>query len=352
MNIKIHSPVIGKTTDKKDLCVPVFVKEITKKTIEIIPTMGVVFAPFDGKVIMVCDCNHTIGLLSNDRVEILIHIVLDKVIFKKEHFARLVENGDTFVKGQPLIEFDIKKIIENGHDIIVSITLTNILEEENATFYTSKNVNNDSVIIEIEKNITPLDSFLTIVQNEVLNTIKSIDKESLQKAADIIIKAKNNGNRIHVSGIGKPGHIAGYIASLMSSTGTPTYFLHGTEAVHGSCGQLIKNDIVIFISNSGETAEMKATVSAIKNNDCKLIGVTGNPNSWLAKASEVYLTAHIDLEGGPLNRAPRTSILSEIVVLQALSIILQQDSNVTLSQYIQWHPSGVLGESKDAENKC
>ena len=80
--------------------------------------------------------------------------------------------------------------------------------------------------------------------------------------------------------------MAGYAASLFSSTGTPAYFLHGTEAVHGSCGQLVPGDVVIFISNSGETAEMKATVSAVKNNGCAVIGVSGNASSWLAQQSE------------------------------------------------------------------
>ena len=82
-----------------------------------------------------------------------------------------------------------------------------------------------------------------------------VSQEELLKAANIIWEAESNGNRIHITGIGKPGHVAGYVASLMSSTGTPTYFLHGTEAVHGSCGQLVPGDVVICISNSGETAE-------------------------------------------------------------------------------------------------
>lgn len=78
--------------------------------------------------------------------------------------------------------------------------------------------------------------------------------------------AQKRGNRVHITGIGKPGHVSEYGASLLSSTGTPTYFLHGTEAVHGSCGQLVPGDVVIAISNSGETAELKATVTAIRNN--------------------------------------------------------------------------------------
>ena len=200
-----------------------------------------------------------------------------------------------------------------------------------------------------DKDRKALDTYADNTLKEVNNTLKTLDYKALDKAANIIKKAKKNNNRVHVSGIGKPGHIAGYVASLLSSTGTPSYFLHGTEAVHGSCGQLLKDDVVIFISNSGETQEMKVTVSAIRNNGCKVIGVSGNSQSWLAKNSDVHLLAHIDKEGGPLNRAPRASILSETIVLQALSVILQSDAKVDPKQYVKWHPGGKLGELRDNE---
>lgn len=90
--------------------------------------------------------------------------------------------------------------------------------------------------------------------------LQSVDSRIYQRAAELIWNAEKNGNRVHITGIGKPSHVANYISSLLSSTGTPTYFLHGTEAVHGSCGQLVPGDVVICISNSGETQELKATV--------------------------------------------------------------------------------------------
>lgn len=194
-----------------------------------------------------------------------------------------------------------------------------------------------------------LDKYVENTFKEVNKTLKNLDYDEIDMAAKLIIAAKKNGNRVHVSGIGKPGHIAGYISSLMSSTGTPTYFLHGTEAVHGSSGQLMKGDVVIFISNSGETAEMKSTIIAAKNNGCSIIGVSGNPESWLAKESKVHLLAHIDEEGGPLNRAPRASILSETIVLQALSTVLQSDAKVDPKQYVKWHPGGALGKLREGE---
>lgn len=192
--------------------------------------------------------------------------------------------------------------------------------------------------------------FASAATKTVEKTFSEMDCASLEAAANLILKLKNTGNRLHISGIGKPAHIAGYIASLMSSTGTPAYFLHGTEAVHGSCGQLVPGDVVIFISNSGETAEMRATVLAVRNNDCKVIGVSGNPNSWLARHSDVHLLAPIDEEGGPLNRAPRDSILTETLVLQALSVLLQSEGRVTPQQYIKWHPGGSLGKLRAEES--
>lgn len=183
----------------------------------------------------------------------------------------------------------------------------------------------------------------------VENAFATMDRKALTEAAELVLRAKAAGNRLHISGIGKPAHIAGYIASLLSSTGTPAYFLHGTEAVHGSCGQLIAGDVVIFISNSGETGEMKAAVQAIKNNGCKVIGVSGNAGSWLAGQSDVHLLASAETEGGPLNRAPRDSILAETVVLQALSVLLQSEAAVSPQQYVKWHPGGSLGKLRSGE---
>ena len=140
------------------------------------------------------------------------------------------------------------------------------------------------------------DSFLGKVRTDMEEFVTGMDYSEIEAAANLIVEAQKNGGRVHVSGIGKPGHISGYIASLMSSTGNPTYFLHGTEAVHGSCGQLVPGDVVIFISNSGETGEMRATVTAVKNNGCRLIGVSGNPDSWLAGESDVHIFAGVKEE--------------------------------------------------------
>lgn len=191
--------------------------------------------------------------------------------------------------------------------------------------------------------------FINISKEEFDAFTRTVDSAIYQQAAELIWNAEKNGNRVHITGIGKPSHVANYIASLFSSTGTPTYFLHGTEAVHGSCGQLVPGDVVICISNSGETQELKATVQAVKNNGCRVIAVTGNVDSWLARESDACLFAGVGREGGPLNRAPRSSILSEILVLQGLSVILQTAKGITPKDYVRWHPGGTLGHLRDNE---
>ena len=191
--------------------------------------------------------------------------------------------------------------------------------------------------------------YLDTVKNDLAAYVEATNMTEIEAAARLIIEAEKQGNRVHISGIGKPGHIAGYISSLMSSTGTPAYFLHGTEVIHGSAGQLLEGDIVIFISNSGETAEMKNAVLAIKSNGAKVIGVSGNPKSWLAKQSAVHLFAGVPKEGGPMNRAPRMSILAETLVLQTLSVYLQRYVDMSPQEYVRRHPAGALGKLRDNE---
>ena len=192
-------------------------------------------------------------------------------------------------------------------------------------------------------------NFFQSVDTQMNAFLKSLSPDDYEAAAQIILEAQAKGNRLHITGIGKPGHVSAYMASLFSSTGTPCYFLHGTEAVHGSCGQLVAGDVVIAISNSGETGELKATVLAVKNNGCKIIGVSGNPDSWLAKESDAFLFAGVKEEGGPLNRAPRNSILAEILTLQALSVALQVEQDWDPIKYVRCHPGGALGKLREGE---
>ncbi len=194
-----------------------------------------------------------------------------------------------------------------------------------------------------------LKKFVDISINEIEALKKDISLEVYKKAMELIMDAEEYGSRVHITGIGKPGHVAGYIASLLSSTGTPAYELHGTEAVHGSSGQVRPGDVVIAISNSGETSELKATVTTLKNNGAKIIAVTGKRDSWLVQNADAFLYAGVENEGDPLNRAPRASILAEVFVLQILSLLLQCEKDITPQQYVKWHPGGTLGQLRKNE---
>jgi arabinose-5-phosphate isomerase len=171
-----------------------------------------------------------------------------------------------------------------------------------------------------------------------------IDAAAFDQAVALIRAAEAEGGRVHVTGIGKPEHVAHYTASLLSSTGTPATFLHGTEAVHGSAGQLVSGDVVIAISNSGETEELERAVEAVRGLGAKLIAVTGALDSRLAQGADVVLDAGVGQEGGGLGLAPRASVAAEILVLAALSAALESQRGFTAAEYNARHPAGKLGE--------
>ncbi len=172
----------------------------------------------------------------------------------------------------------------------------------------------------------------------------------LRAVAARIVQGESQGGRVHVTGVGKPGHVASYAASLLASTGTPATVLHATEASHGSAGQVCRGDVVIAISNSGGTEELLRAVEAVKGRGAEVVAVTGNGESPLAKRSAWTLLARAEEEGGPLGLAPRASVLVEHAVLMALSCELQQMRDLTRLEYHQRHPSGALGKlSADVE---
>ena len=163
-------------------------------------------------------------------------------------------------------------------------------------------------------------------------------------AVALIRNAEAQGSRVHVTGIGKPEHLARYGASIFSSTGTPTAFLHATETIHGSAGQILPGDVVIAISNSGATQELLLAVAALRTLGAKLVAITGDPSSALAKEADVVLDARVEREGGGLGLAPRASIAAELLVLATLSAGLEVARGFTREDYHARHPAGRLGE--------
>jgi len=162
-------------------------------------------------------------------------------------------------------------------------------------------------------------------------------------AVALVRGAQSRGARVHVTGVGKPEHIAHYAASLLASTGVPATFLHATEAVHGSAGQLVAGDVLVAISNSGETPELRAAVEAARGMGARILAVCGAPDAWLARAADVSLDAGVAREGGPLGLAPRASAAAELLVLAALSAALESEAGFTRAEYHRRHPAGALG---------
>lgn len=188
-----------------------------------------------------------------------------------------------------------------------------------------------------------VETFFDLVADELAALRTRAEVDAIERAADLILECESRGGRVHVTGIGKSEHIARYVASLLSSTGTPAYFLHATECVHGSAGQVCQSDITIAISNSGTTPELMCAVEVLRETGIKIIAVSGNRESLLAGIADVLLYAGVDNEGGELNLVPRASILAKIYVLCALSVALEARKGLTREQYARWHPGGAIG---------
>jgi arabinose-5-phosphate isomerase len=188
-----------------------------------------------------------------------------------------------------------------------------------------------------------IETFFELAMGELAAMRTRAEVEAIEQAADLIIECESRGGRVHVTGIGKSEHVARYVASLLSSTGTPAYFLHATECVHGSAGQVRDCDITIAISNSGTTPELMCAVDALRALGIKIIGVSGDRESPLARSAEVLLYAGVENEGGLLNLVPRASILAKVYILCALTVALEAQKGLTREQYALWHPGGALG---------
>ena len=188
-----------------------------------------------------------------------------------------------------------------------------------------------------------IENFFDLVIEELAALRTRAKAAAIERAADLILDCESRGGRVHVTGIGKSEHIARYVASLLSSTGTPAYFLHATECTHGSAGQVCPNDVAIAISNSGATPELLSAIETLRELGIKIIGVSGNQESELARISDVLLDAGVENEGGALNLVPRASILAKIYVLCSLSVALEAHKGLTREQYARWHPGGALG---------
>lgn len=193
--------------------------------------------------------------------------------------------------------------------------------------------------------LTEVARFFDLALAELAALRNAVDLDAIARAVALIRAAETRGGRVHVTGVGKPEHVARYAASVFCSVGTMATFLHATETLHGSLGQIDPRDVVIAISNSGNTDELCAAALAIKDHGARIIAITGNENSELARLADVVLHAPVQQEGGILGLAPRISVLGQVFVVAALSIALEAARGLTLEEYSRWHRAGTLGEA-------
>ena len=173
------------------------------------------------------------------------------------------------------------------------------------------------------------------------NFAKSLEA-NLKPALELIIESKGH---VVITGLGKSGLVGAKIAATLSSTGTPSFFLHSADALHGDSGALTPGDVLIAISNSGETAEVNAFVAMAKGWGNQVIAITKNANSTLAKSANAVINIAFDKEADPLNLAPTTSTSLTIAAGDALASALMAHRGFTSEDFGKRHPGGALGKA-------
>ncbi len=178
------------------------------------------------------------------------------------------------------------------------------------------------------------------LEAEALATLAHRIDQGFARACEIILQCRG---RVVVTGMGKSGHIAGKIAATLASTGTPAFFVHPGEASHGDLGMIQPGDVVLALSNSGETEEILTILPLIKRMDVKLIALTGNLQSTLARQADAVIDAAVDKEACPHNLAPTASTTAALALGDALAVALLKSRGFTREDFARSHPGGVLG---------
>ena len=162
--------------------------------------------------------------------------------------------------------------------------------------------------------------------------------------ADAVKLIYNSKGRVIITGIGKSAIIANKIVATLNSTGTPAIFMHAADAIHGDLGLILKDDIVICISKSGNTPEIKVLVPLIKSGKNKMIAITGNENSYLGQQADYVLNTFVEQEACPNNLAPTTSTTAQLVIGDALAVCLLELRGFSSKDFAKYHPGGALGK--------
>jgi arabinose-5-phosphate isomerase len=177
------------------------------------------------------------------------------------------------------------------------------------------------------------------IEIESLKNVAASLDEQFESAVKLVLQS----NKVIISGLGKSGLIARKTAATLTSTGTSSYYIHPSEAFHGDLGNINKADVVILFSYSGETDELLKLIPFLKWNNNKLIAVTGNPESTLAKNADCCLNVHVEQEACPLQLAPTSSTTAALVMGDALAIALMESRGFQVEDFARFHPGGSLG---------
>tara|TARA_R110002049_G_scaffold6899_12_gene42013 strand:+ start:4849 stop:5820 length:972 start_codon:yes stop_codon:yes gene_type:complete len=183
----------------------------------------------------------------------------------------------------------------------------------------------------------------TVLKNEADALLKLVDyvDDSFVKSVELIFNSKG---RVVITGVGKSAIIAQKIVATMNSTGTPSIYMHAADAIHGDLGNIQRDDVVICISKSGNTPEVKVLLPLIKNFGNNIIAITGNLTSTLAESADFVLNSTIDEEACPNNLAPTTSTTAQLAMGDALAVCLLDMKSFTSNDFAKYHPGGALGK--------
>jgi arabinose-5-phosphate isomerase len=191
------------------------------------------------------------------------------------------------------------------------------------------------------------DELLTLAGDVLAIEARAIDNMRDRLNDDFVAACElclSTSGRIVVSGMGKSGHVSNKIAATLASTGTPAFFMHPAEASHGDLGMITSQDLLLAISYSGETAEVVTILPVVKRMGAKLLSITGNPKSTMARAADVHLDVSVSEEACPLNLAPTASTTATLAMGDALAVALLKSRGFTAEDFARSHPSGSLGK--------
>ncbi|GGE16470.1 KpsF/GutQ family sugar-phosphate isomerase [Psychroflexus salis] len=177
------------------------------------------------------------------------------------------------------------------------------------------------------------------------NSIKGLADLLTTDFSEVVHQIYNSKGRVIITGIGKSAIIANKIVATLNSTGTPAIFMHAADAIHGDLGSILKDDVVICISKSGNTPEIKVLVPLIKNFKNTLIAITGNVDSYLGKQANYVLNSYVNKEACPNNLAPTTSTTAQLVMGDALAVSLLKMRGFSSKDFAKYHPGGALGKT-------